>query len=163
MRKYGSESFVIESIYESKDINHTLNVMEPYFISEYNTFEGIGYNMTPGGDKPPSREGTVGPFKGKKRNWKHTDESKQKLSKQLTGRKLTAAQCQQISNRQKGKPHPTPNRKAPYTWIIEHPNKEIITVDGKNLKEFCLSNLIDVANLRRGKTKGFKVVVKVKN
>lgn len=56
IRKYGKESFTIEKIYCSTDIEHTLKVMEPKLILEYNTNYqgGNGYNMTMGG------EGTIG-------------------------------------------------------------------------------------------------------
>jgi hypothetical protein len=53
VRKNGWEKFTFETIYQSTDGQHCLNVMEPHFIEEYNTFEE-GYNLTLGG------EGTVG-------------------------------------------------------------------------------------------------------
>jgi len=49
MRKYGIDSFYIESIYQSKDEKHTHKIMEAYFIQEYNTYKN-GYNASPGGD-----------------------------------------------------------------------------------------------------------------
>jgi len=72
LKKYGFDSFDWEVIYQSKDREHTLNIMEPFFIQEYNSF-GSGYNMTKGG------EGTFGykrhdlaeynrSIKGKKKN-----------------------------------------------------------------------------------------------
>ncbi len=48
---YGKENFTIEHLYQSYEDEHTLNVMEPFFIAEYNTFLGEGYNQTPGGDR----------------------------------------------------------------------------------------------------------------
>lgn len=53
VKKYGWEKFTFDTIYQSKDGQHCLNVMEPVFIKEYNTFND-GYNLTLGG------EGTVG-------------------------------------------------------------------------------------------------------
>jgi len=52
IRKHGWEAFEVQEIYMSKDENHTKNIMEPYFIKEYQTY-GKGYNMTPGGDGGP--------------------------------------------------------------------------------------------------------------
>lgn len=49
IRKHGWESFDWSVIYQSQDKQHTLNVMEPYFIKEHNTFDA-GYNMTEGGE-----------------------------------------------------------------------------------------------------------------
>jgi group I intron endonuclease len=54
IRKYGKDFFNFEVIYQSIDCNHTLNVMEPYFIKEYDSFGKFGYNLTKGG------EGTFG-------------------------------------------------------------------------------------------------------
>lgn len=53
IRKHGWNNFTWSIIYESEDKEHCLNVMEPHFIQEYDTFNS-GYNMTEGG------EGTFG-------------------------------------------------------------------------------------------------------
>lgn len=66
IRKYGWDNFEWSVIYESTDGKHTLNVMEKFFISEYDTFNN-GYNSTLGGD------GTIG--------YNHTEETKQKMKK----------------------------------------------------------------------------------
>jgi group I intron endonuclease len=51
IRKYGWENFEWEIIYESWDGEHCLSVMEPFFISEYDSFGKNGYNMDKGGRK----------------------------------------------------------------------------------------------------------------
>jgi group I intron endonuclease len=38
IRKYGLNNFEWEVLYQSINRDHTLNVMEPYFIEEYRTF-----------------------------------------------------------------------------------------------------------------------------
>lgn len=48
-KKYGIDCFEWEAIYQSTDRNHTLNVMENYFIAEYNSYLK-GYNCTLGGE-----------------------------------------------------------------------------------------------------------------
>lgn len=53
IRKHGWDNFKWEIIYESWDEKHCLIVMEPFFISEYNTFGENGYNMTRGGERGP--------------------------------------------------------------------------------------------------------------
>ena len=50
MRKYGIDNFSFEVI-EECDIKF-LNEREIYWINFYNSFEGEGYNMTPGGSEP---------------------------------------------------------------------------------------------------------------
>jgi hypothetical protein len=47
--KYGREAFVIETIYQSKDRDFTLEVMEPWFISEYRKAGFELYNIQDGG------------------------------------------------------------------------------------------------------------------
>ena len=49
IRKHGWEFFEWSILYQSLDNYHTLNVMEPHFIKEYDTFNK-GYNMTEGGE-----------------------------------------------------------------------------------------------------------------
>jgi len=46
--KYGWDNFNWEIIYCSKDKEHCLNEMEPYFIKEFNSINN-GYNITEGG------------------------------------------------------------------------------------------------------------------
>lgn len=79
IKKYGWDAFVWEAIYQSRDFEHTLNVMEPFFITEYRSWVGFsncnGYNTTCGG------EGT--------RGWKRSKEMIEAHKKQITGRKQT--------------------------------------------------------------------------
>jgi len=50
IKKYGVESFQWDILYQSPDREHTLNIMEPHFISEHGAFGKRGYNMTAGGE-----------------------------------------------------------------------------------------------------------------
>jgi group I intron endonuclease len=70
IRKYGWDNFEWEILYESWDGEHCLTIMEPYFISEYESFGPNGYNMDKGG-----RKGMLG-LKRKPL----TEEQKQKIS-----------------------------------------------------------------------------------
>lgn len=65
IRKYGIENFNFEEIYVSLDKYHCLQVMESYFIKEYDS-ANTGYNMTIGG------EGCL--------NYKHSDSVRKTLS-----------------------------------------------------------------------------------
>ena len=53
IRKHGWNYFSWETIYQSLDFEHTLNVMENYFINQHDSYKN-GYNSTLGG------EGTIG-------------------------------------------------------------------------------------------------------
>jgi group I intron endonuclease len=48
IRKHGIDNFTFEIIYQSKDREHTLVEMEPFFIEEYNSYNN-GYNCVKGG------------------------------------------------------------------------------------------------------------------
>jgi group I intron endonuclease len=95
IRKYGIESFSVETIYMGDDSNHVLKTMESQFINDHNTFKSNGgYNMTFGGD------GCIG--------YTHTDEAKRKISeasrKSQTGRKASEETKRKLSEAKKGKP-----------------------------------------------------------
>jgi group I intron endonuclease len=97
IRKHGFDNFQWELLYQSKDVEHTLNVMENYFIIEYDSYNK-GYNSTLGGDGVLGivawNKGKTGIYskevissisksaKGNKKRLgkKFTDESKQKMS-----------------------------------------------------------------------------------
>lgn len=47
--KHGREAFEVGAIYQSKDVDHTLEIMEPWFISEYRKAGVTLYNIQDGG------------------------------------------------------------------------------------------------------------------
>lgn len=53
MRKYGTDSFFIEKIFEFKETDYDWQELEKYYIQEYNTIAPNGYNLLIGGNKPP--------------------------------------------------------------------------------------------------------------
>jgi group I intron endonuclease len=79
IRKYSEDNFIWDIIYQSTDGEHTKNIMEEFFIREYNSyihFKGSnGYNMTLGG------EGTLGHV--------HSQSTKDKISKYNIGKKMS--------------------------------------------------------------------------
>ena len=50
IRKYGKEKFSWKILWSGFATHDHLNYLELFFIAYYNTFKGIGYNCTPGGD-----------------------------------------------------------------------------------------------------------------
>lgn len=85
IRKYGWDNFEWEVIYNSKDGEHCLNVMESYFIKEYDTINN-GYNTSFGGNRGPVLVGSSNGMFGKT----HTDKVKNDLAerskKRFTGK-----------------------------------------------------------------------------
>jgi len=85
IRKNGWENFTWEVIYQSTQGKHCLNVMEPYFINEYNSLNE-GYNMTIGGE---------GVMLGRK----HTKKSLNRMSLSHLGKKLSPEHIQKQKNK----------------------------------------------------------------
>lgn len=100
MRKHGVGNFVFDVIYQSKDGLFTKNVMENYFIVEYNSYisspNSVGYNMTLGGD------GVIG--------YKFTEEQRNKISNAKIGKPRSNETRAKLSASKKGKPSPMKGR-----------------------------------------------------
>jgi len=95
IKSYGWDNFEWQEIYSSKDGEYCLNVMESFFIEEYNSYYN-GYNMTLGGG------GTLGiSNKGK---IKHTQQTKKLMSEIKTGTNHSFETKQKISKTLKGRP-----------------------------------------------------------
>jgi group I intron endonuclease len=96
IKKHGWDAFEWDAIYQSQDFEHTLKVMEPYFINEYRSWVGCddcnGYNVTRGG------EGTTG--------WKRSPELIESHRQQITGRKQTPEHIEKRRQALTGKPNP---------------------------------------------------------
>ena len=105
MRKYGKESFVVESIYEGKDALYKEND----YIVEYNSKEN-GYNMTDGGEA--NRLGIP-----------NSEEQKAKISASLKGRKKpprSVAHRKALSEAKKGIKWGTPFQQQPDDKVSAH-------------------------------------------
>jgi group I intron endonuclease len=68
IRKYGTDNFILERIYEADDLEE-LNALETLYIDEFNTLVPNGYNLDTGGNK----------------GFKLSEQSKQKQSKSKMG------------------------------------------------------------------------------
>jgi group I intron endonuclease len=147
LNKYGVDQFAFTILYQSKDGEHTLNVMEPHFIQEYDTINN-GYNVTTGG------EGTLG--------YSHTDESKAVMSKRATGRKHTEEIRAEMSATRKGRGVSSEARtkmsdSRSRDWIVVHPDGTEEQI--KNMKDFCKRhNLVSchMSSVAKGKLKAHK-------
>jgi group I intron endonuclease len=158
MRKHGIDKFKFEVIYQSKDSDHCVNEMEPYFIAHYNSFGDGGYNLTPGGEASmlgrkfteehkaaiaAALTGKVKPYMQivnrdpekirktaeKHRGTKRSDETKAKMSAIHKGKVISEEQKVKLSK----------------TWIVVFPDGHEQTV--VNLNAFCKEHGLDVGNL----------------
>lgn len=152
IRKYGKESFVLETIEESPNADFLLHEREPYFIKYFDTYEN-GYNMTFGGD------GITG--------YRCSDATKLKHSVALKGRKYSKEHCLAISKAKLGIKRPEISDTARHNAIgnthrakifkIKTPQGEIREIF--NLSKFCSVNKISQGTLTARKhTKGFELV-----
>lgn len=57
MRKYGTENFIIDIIYEFNENSENWQELEKYYINLFNSRRPNGYNLLEGGNKPPIRFG----------------------------------------------------------------------------------------------------------
>jgi len=129
IRKYGKENFSWEIIYQSKDQEHTLNAMEPYFIKEYNSFidfeNSNGYNATlGGGEHTHSAQALIKMSNRAMEQWKNVDYR----NMMIEFNKTKWSNNEFLKRRTQG-------------WEITTPQKE--TVICKNLAEFCRQHNLD--------------------
>ena len=107
MRKYGKESFVVETVYEGKDALSKENE----FIIEYNSKDKVyGYNMTDGGE-------------ANRRGIPNSEEQKTKISASLKGRKKpprSDAHRKALSEAKKGIKWGTPFQQQPDDKVSAH-------------------------------------------
>jgi len=141
LRKHGLANFMWEEIYQSTNKESTINVMETYFIKEYNShyLDGHGYNMTYGG------QGNFG--------YKFTKEHRKKLSESQLGKVISAES--------RAKMKAADRTKQSKTWRLSHISgkTEIVT----NLAKWARENgtrkqaLLRVYYGKRSHWRGWKV------
>jgi len=118
INKYGWNNFEWDVIYQSTDASHTLKIMEPYFIKEFNSFTD-GYNMTEGG------EGTTNHIRDPQLAKDHSERMKRYFSDPKNKLKK-GEDCSKL-------------------WTVTDPNG--IKYDIKNLAKFCREHNLDSGNM----------------
>jgi len=132
IRKYGWDNFTWELIYQSYDLDHTLNEMENFFILEYDSLNN-GYNTTLGGTAPMlglkiPTETRIKMSMAIKKFWS-TDEG-QILKSSIQKNNWTI---------------PSYREKYEKNYIVINPKGDQFKV--KNLKKFCIENNLPHSNM----------------
>lgn len=103
LRFYGFENFEWEIVFQSTDKNYTHKIMEPFFISIFNTLVE-GYNMTEGGDGIlgfKHSEEAILKIKEKRKTQIFTEEHRRKISLALSQRTISDTTREKLSNAKK--------------------------------------------------------------
>lgn len=131
-RKYGFDTFKIE-ILEECSTREELIEKEITYIEQYNSYHK-GYNMTTGGEGVPGFPINKGR--------KHSEETKKRWSEQRKGHPA----------------YPNQIKKAKElfakTYLVIPPSGKTIQVN--NLRQWCKENGLDVSNITRSGSKGYK-------
>ena len=107
IKKYGIDCFIWEIIYQSKELDHTLNVMESYFIEKYNSYKD-GYNLTLGGEGATGRihseetKRKMSESQKKSIRNPHSEETKRKMSESHKGKAKSEEHKRKLSEAFKG-------------------------------------------------------------
>ena len=135
--KYGKDAFTIEVIVSNVPVLF-LNSFERYWINYYNTFNGIGYNCTAGGDGTykvtPWNKGKTGVF---------SQETIEKMRNAKLGKTPTnLTQLRELAKTRKGNLHPN----AKLANIYLYATNELIA-ERVNISEWCKENNQNQGNL----------------
>lgn len=103
MRKYGIENFIFSIIYQSRDKQHTFQIMEPFFIAQYDSLNN-GYNTIEGGKNIwEHTDASKNMISEANRKRIFTDETRAKIGAASRGRIKSPETCKRLSDSHKGK------------------------------------------------------------
>lgn len=159
INKYGWNNFTFEIIYQSLDGEHCLNTMEEYFIKKYQSHvnEGLGYNMTYGGDgqknPTPETRWKIGSANRGKIRGPQSEETKRKIGSANSQKKRTPEEKEHLRQINLGKKASQKTiLKRSKSYIVISPSGESLCI--KNLNKFCKENNLNqgaMAAIARGK------------
>ncbi len=116
IKKYGKDNFSYQTIYRSFERDHTLKVIEPFFIRLFRSFGPDGYNLTSGG------QGTFGRV--------ISTEQREAMRARRLGRKASPETRAKLSAAQRMRPTGPPSSKLWKKHTAEHIAKIIASRSG---------------------------------
>ena len=166
IRKHGLENFIFDVIYQSQDLTHTKNVMENYFIVEYDSYIGSknhnGYNMTLGGDggdtshSPNFKRGIQQRYNGTwllnvgrgKRGMKYGPQSKEHIQKR-TSKRIGQTRINEMTTEQRlNMARPCSLNGHSKTWRFISPSGETFNVNGQ-FRQFCEDHNLEYSGMKK--------------
>ena len=104
INKYGWEHFQWDIVYQSLDYSYTKDIMENYFICEYNSYHA-GYNSTLGGDGSRGYKQSAEQIARRVaiNKEKQTGQKRPNTSKSLTGKSNPSAKARMLGPNNPGK------------------------------------------------------------
>lgn len=149
LRKYGNDNFIWEII-DVAETQEELNEKEIYWISLFNSYGKQGYNQTRGG------EGASG--------YKHSDESRKKMSKDRIGRTHSEDSKKMMSMSQKGRVHSkeTKMKIGKSRKGSKHPLAKLNEESVLEIKEL-IKNRMSLTEIAKIFNVNGTIVVKIKN
>jgi len=158
MRKYGVNNFVVEQVYCGDDALQR----EDEFIKKYKA----EYNMTEGGNRPPSQKGNTWEMseetkiKLRKPKPPRTPEHTEKIASQLRGRKQPEDLVRKRTEANVNPHRPYGNTNRAKKYIVTYPDgtEQVVFNIAEWAREnsFTRSSICQVCKGMREQTKGFK-------
>lgn len=164
VRKYGWDNFSVEIIYQSTNGEHTNNIMEPYFISEYNSsVQNNGYNETSGGKGCQNlSEESLEKMRKAKLGKKLSAEHKKKLLKANFGKHRSEETKEKLRKKKLTKEHiELLVNHSVKSFVVTNINGEVYIIT--NMAKFCRDNNLSASKMcsvskgNRTHHKGWKV------
>lgn len=156
-KEYGKENFVkevIEIVEDNTDNRSVVSEREKYWIKELNTMEPNGYNRHPGGIGGCTKEsGQKGANTRKERGYKHSEETKRKMSEARIGIEFTDEHKQHLSD----------NHHLKKEWILLYENGEEEKYYGSMCDLAQKNNITFNKLMRLSYKKSFKIGFYVKD
>lgn len=165
LRKYGADAFIIETIEVVEDA--LLNEREIYWIALYDSVNS-GYNITEGGDRPPSQKGKKRTEETRKKiseskkgvSWgHHSEDTRQRLSEKKKGIKFDEDHKHSLSEAWKTRPARTPETtekvKLALTGRANIKVYRIISPEGieytteRGMNDFCREHGLYITGMNR--------------